>query len=226
MNEISLFDKTTPEIGMPGLGNTTMKKDEFLKLLVEQLKHQDPMSPMNSQDFASQLAQFSSLEQLTNMSGMMEESVQADLMLTQAINNTMATSFIGKNVYAAGDMITFTKDDPVDISFQLNGRAENVIVNVMDGAGNIVKGMELGALFEGKQSLTWDGKNTNGDEVPEGEYKIQVIALDANDDPVGTLTMVQGIITGIKYTDGTAVFVVNDEEIPFSNVIEITAPEG
>ena len=52
MNEIKLFDKTTPEIGMSRLGNTTMKKVEFLKLLVEQLKHQDPMSPMNSQDFA------------------------------------------------------------------------------------------------------------------------------------------------------------------------------
>ena len=116
MNEITLFDETTPDIGMSSLGNSTMKKDEFLKLLVEQLKHQDPMSPMNSQDFASQLAQFSSLEQLTNMSGMMEDSVQADLMLTQAINNTMATSFIGKNVSAAGDMITFSKDGPVDIS--------------------------------------------------------------------------------------------------------------
>ena len=226
MNEITLFDETTPDIGMSSLGNSTMKKDEFLKLLVEQLKHQDPMSPMNSQDFASQLAQFSSLEQLTNMSGMMEDSVQADLMLTQAINNTMATSFIGKNVSAAGDMITFSKDGPVDISFQLNSRAENVTVNVMDGAGNIVKGMKLGALSEGKQSHTWDGKNTNGDEVPEGEYKIQVIALDANDDPVGALTMVQGTITGVKYTDGTAVFVVNDEEIPFSSVIEITASEG
>ena len=226
MNEITLFNEQTPDIGMSSLGNSTMKKDEFLKLLVEQLKHQDPMSPMNSQDFASQLAQFSSLEQLTNMSGMMEDSVQADLMLTQAINNTMATSFIGKNVSAAGDTITFSKDGPVDISFQLNGRAENVTVNVIDGAGNIVKGMELGALSGGKQSHTWDGKNTNGDEVPEGEYKIQVIALDANDDPVSALTMVQGTITGVKYTDGTAVFVVNDEEIPFSSVIEITASEG
>ena len=128
MNEITLFDKTTPETGISGLGNSTMAKDEFLKLLVEQLKHQDPMSPMNSQDFASQLAQFSSLEQLTNMSGMMEESIQVDLMLTQAINNTMSASFIGKNVSAAGDTITFSKDGPVDISFQLNGQAENVIV--------------------------------------------------------------------------------------------------
>ncbi len=225
MNEIALFDKTLPETGITGMGKSIMAKDEFLKLLVEQLKHQDPMSPMNSQDFASQLAQFSSLEQLTNMSGMMEESMQVDLMLTQAINNTMAVSFIGKSVSASGDMITYTQDGPVDISFRLNGQAENVIVNVLDGAGNIVKGIELGALSEGKQSLSWDGKDTNGDEVPEGEYKVQVIALDFNGDPVGALTMVSGIITGIKYTDGTAVFVVNDEEIPFSKVFEITRSE-
>jgi flagellar basal-body rod modification protein FlgD len=225
MNEIALFDKANTATGITGLSNSTMAKDEFLKLLVEQLKHQDPMSPMNSQDFASQLAQFSSLEQLTNMSGMMEESMQVDLMLTQAINNTMAASFIGKSVSAAGDMITFSKDGPVEISFQLNGQAENVIVNVMDSAGNIVKGIELGTLSEGKQNFTWDGKDTNGDEVPAGEYKIQVIALDVNGDPVGALTMVKGIISGIKYTDGTAVFVVNDEEIPFNKVIEITGSE-
>ena len=225
MNEITLFDKTTPETGISGLGNSIMAKDEFLKLLVEQLKHQDPMSPMNSQDFASQLAQFSSLEQLTNMSGMMEESIQVDLMLTQAINNTMAASFIGKNVSAVGDTITFSKDGPVDISFQLNGQAENVIVNVVDGAGNIVKGIELGALSTGKHDVVWDGKNSDGNEVPEGEYKIQVIALDSQGDPVGTLTLVTGIITGIKYTDGTVVFVVNDEEIPFNKVIEITRSE-
>ena len=225
MNEITLFDKTTPETGISGLGNSTMAKDEFLKLLVEQLKHQDPMSPMNSQDFASQLAQFSSLEQLTNMSGMMEESIQVDLMLTQAINNTMSASFIGKNVSAAGDTITFSKDGPVDISFQLNGQAENVIVNVVDGAGNIVKGIELGALSTGMHDVVWDGKNTDGNEVPEGEYNIQVIALDSQGDPVGTLTLMTGMIPGIKYTDGTAVFVVNDEEIPFNKVIEITRSE-
>ena len=73
--------------------------------------------------------------------------------------------------------------------------------------------------------VVWDGKNTDGNEVPEGEYNIQVTALDSQGDPVGTLTLMTGMITGIKYTDGTAVFVVNDEEIPFNKVIEITRSE-
>lgn len=226
MNEISLFDKSTSQNSLSGLGKSTMEKEEFLKLLVEQLKHQDPMSPMNSQDFASQLAQFSSLEQLTNMSGMMEENMQVDLMLTQAINNTMAASFIGKSVSASGDTAILTKDNTVDIEFQLNGQAQKVHINILDGGGNIINNMKLGALPKGKHNIEWNGKNTSGDSVPEGEYRVQVIAMDAEGDPVGSLTMVKGIITGIKYTDGTAVFVVNDEEIPFNQVLEITQGEN
>jgi len=226
MNEISLFDKSSSQNPLSGLGKSTMEKEEFLKLLVEQLKHQDPMSPMNSQDFASQLAQFSSLEQLTNMSGMMEENMQVDLMLTQAINNTMAASFIGKSVSASGDTAILTNDNTVDIEFQLNDQAQKVHINILDGGGNIINNMKLGSLPKGKHNIEWNGKNTSGDPVPEGEYRVQVIAMDEEGDPVGSLTMVKGIITGIKYTDGTAVFVVNDEEIPFNQVLEITQGEN
>ena len=226
MNEISLFDQSTSQNSLSGFGKSTMEKEEFLKLLVEQLKHQDPMSPMNSQDFASQLAQFSSLEQLTNMSGMMEENMQVDLMLTQAINNTMAASFIGKSVSASGDTAILTKDNTVDIEFQLNGQAQKVHINILDSGGNIINNMKIGALPKGKHNIEWNGKNTSGDSAPEGEYRVQVIATDAEGNPVGSLTMVKGIITGIKYTDGTAVFVVNDEEIPFNQVLEITQGEN
>jgi flagellar basal-body rod modification protein FlgD len=226
MNEVSLLTNATNQSELTSLGNNSMKKDEFLKLLVEQLKHQDPMSPMNSQDFASQLAQFSSLEQLTNMSGMMEESMQVDLMLTQAINNTMATTFIGKGVSASGNRISYVKDQPVEISFQLNSQAENVSVNILDKAGNVINKIKLGATPKGVHHVDWNGETENGRDVPQGEYDFQIIAEDSNGDSVDYVPMIKGIITGIKYTDGTAVFVVNDKEIPFNQVIEINQIEN
>jgi len=226
MNEVSLLTNATNQSELTSLGNSSMKKDEFLKLLVEQLKHQDPMSPMNSQDFASQLAQFSSLEQLTNMSGMMEESMQVDLMLTQAINNTMATTFIGKGVSASGNRIYYVKDQPVEISFQLNRQAEKVSINILDNAGNVINEIKLGATSKGIHHVDWNGENLNGRSVPQGEYDFQIIAEDSNGDSVDYVPMINGIITGIKYTDGTAVFVVNDKEIPFNQVIEINQIEN
>ena len=90
---------------LAGQAGKTMEKDEFLKLLVTQLSHQDPLKPMESHEFASQLAQFSSLEQLQNMNGTMEESIMSDYMMTQSINNTLATTLIGKTAVANGNKI-------------------------------------------------------------------------------------------------------------------------
>lgn len=209
------------------LGQASMGKDEFLKLLVQQLKNQDPLSPMESQDFAAQLAQFSSLEQLTNMSGMMEESMNIDLMLTQAINNTMATSFIGKEVSAIGDSISLSEGEPVDLSFKLSDQAETVTVKVKDMAGNVIKEMEMGALSSGKHTIEWDGTNRNGESVPDGKYTFEVEALDSNEELVTAQTMIMGLITGIQYDKGGAVFIVDGNEIPFNQVLEITeASEG
>jgi len=202
-----------------------MGKDEFLKLLVHQLKNQDPLSPMESQDFAAQLAQFSSLEQLTNMSGMMEESIGIDLMLTQAINNTMATSFIGKQVSAVGDSITLAEGGTADLAFKLNGQAETVTVKVRNAAGDIVKEIEMGSLSSGKHSVEWDGTSRNGETLPAGKYTFEVEALDANEEVVSAITMIMGVITGIQYEGGGAVFVINGNEIPFNQVLEITEAE-
>ncbi|MBN4081299.1 hypothetical protein JYT44_02930 [Caldithrix abyssi] len=208
------------------LGQASMAKDDFLKLLIEQLKYQDPLSPMESQDFAAQLAQFSSLEQLKNMSGMMEESINVDLMLTQAINNTMATNFIGKSVAAVGDTINLKTGEAVDLTFKLKGQAETVKVKILDVAGNVVKEIEMGALSSGKHTLNWDGKNLYGETLPAGEYRFEIEALDANQEAVGSQTMILGMITGIKYGNSGAVFMVDGKEIPFNKVLEITQVEG
>ena len=83
-------------------GKSELGKDDFLKLMIEQMKNQDPLSPMEGTEFTAQLAQFSSLEQLSNMSDSLEQSINANYQLTQAVNNTMTAALIGKEVKLEG----------------------------------------------------------------------------------------------------------------------------
>ena len=88
----------------------TMGKEAFLKLLITQLQYQDPMNPADSTEFTAQLAQFSSLEQLQSMNEGLQMSLEADLMLGQLLNNTMATTLIGTGLNGT---VTYPTSDPL-----------------------------------------------------------------------------------------------------------------
>jgi flagellar basal-body rod modification protein FlgD len=203
-----------------GHAGNTMAKDEFLKLLVTQLSHQDPLKPMESHEFASQLAQFSSLEQLQNMNGTMEEGIMSDYMMTQSINNTLATTLIGKTAMASGNDITFS-GDPTDIQFKLNTAAETVTITIRDSAGNIVKTVTETGFSEGLNSIEWNGQNALGDTVTEGDYSYSVSAYDAHESTVGSTPLITGEIEGITFKDGGIVLMINGQTISLNEVLEI-----
>ncbi len=203
------------------LNRTTMEKDDFLKLLIAQLSHQDPLSPMDNQEFAAQLAQFSSLEQLAGINFNLEQSIQMDILLTQAINNTLATTIIGKEVKAVGSSFKLDAEGSVDLTFRLDDFADDVEVVITDDAGNVVRRLSANALSEGEHSLGWDGKNADGEAVPEGEYHFAVTATRADGEDISVTPLITGTITGVRYENGSAVLLVGDREIPFGSVLEI-----
>jgi flagellar basal-body rod modification protein FlgD len=198
-----------------------MGKQEFLQMLVAQLRHQDPLSPMESQQFASQLAEFSSLEELSNIDDSVSQGVDVDLVLTQAINNTLATTLIGKNVLAYGDRIVLDNSDSVDYSFNLAGSAEEVEVTIYDENGTAVQTISMKTLSEGNHTFSWDGKNKQGERLPEGNYTFDVTAKDSDGNLVVASTISKGLVSAVKYQDGIAVLIVNGKEIKFSDVLEI-----
>ncbi len=195
--------------------------EEFLTLLVTQLKNQDPLAPMESHQFTSQLAQISSLEQLVSIDGNIEDGISADMVLSQAINNTLAATLIGRDVTAIGNSIELKSGESTDIHFSLAGFAEEVEVQVYDQAGNLVRTIEAGALASGKHSVAWDGENDNGEEFPEGNYSFSVKAKDASGGDVATRPLVVGLISSVRFEGGSAVLMVNGREIAFSSVLEI-----
>ena len=100
MNQV-LPTSQRPTGALPNIGNVVgsaqEQKADFLNLLVTELRHQDPLNPMDSQAFASQLAQFSTLEELQNIGVKLDNALESDMILSQSINNTMAATLIGRD---------------------------------------------------------------------------------------------------------------------------------
>lgn len=208
------------------LNPTGMGRDAFLRLLIEQMKNQDPLNPMESQDFASQLAQFSSLEELRGINDNLNQGIQIDMLLTRAINNTMSANFVGKSVKAVGNTLSYSGSGDATLAFRLASDADHMKVSIKDDTGKVVRTLELKNYTAGDQSIEWDGKDSDGEQMAEGSYTFEVEAYDANEASISVDTFTFGRITGVRYEGGNTMLVVNGVEIPFSQIIEITQGES
>ncbi|OQY15722.1 MAG: hypothetical protein B6I32_05930 [Desulfobacterium sp. 4572_20] len=192
-------------------------KDDFLNLLVTQLRHQDPLSPMESAEFTSQLAQFSSLEQMSNVNTNLEL-----LQLYQAsINNSQAVGFIGKTIKAVGNSIGVADGVADQIHFDLDKDASAVIAHIYDSHKNLVKTIQPGGLNAGVQSVEWDATNNDGNKVPDGTYTFEVIATDTDQKPVSVTTLITASVSGVSFKDGTTYLLAGNQEIPIGSVFEV-----
>jgi len=198
-------------------GDSTLGKDAFLHLLVTQLRHQDPLSPMESTQFTAQLAQFSSLEQLSSVN----ENLGILQIYQASINNSQAVGFIGKTVKASGDSVYLTEDVPAEMHFELAGEASEVFIHIYDSKGNFVKTMECRSLNAGEQSIEWDGTDDEGNELPEGTFTFEVIATDADGEKIAATTFMVNKVTGVTFKDGITYLLAGDLMIPIGNVVEV-----
>ncbi|UCD16224.1 MAG: flagellar hook assembly protein FlgD [Candidatus Zixiibacteriota bacterium] len=200
-------------------------KEDFLRLLVTQLTHQDPLEPMEDQEFIAQLAQFSSLEQLQNMNSVLGESVQWDYLQMQTINNTMATSLIGKDVKASYNNVYLAETNEPQISFATDRFAQSVRVDIKNAEGFVVRTLTLDDVPPGDLSLKWDGRDGNSNRLESGLYSIEISAYDANGRRFTPATYVTGRVEGVVYRQGAAYLKVNGLEIGLANVEAIMEPD-
>jgi len=199
---------------------STMGKDDFLSLLVTQMQHQDPMNPMQSADFAAQLAQFSSLEQLTNINSNLENSLAANSLLSGSINNALSATFIGKEVRATGDAFGYTGSGSVKLGYSLDVSAASTVVKIMDSAGNVIRTVS-GDTSKGQNTMTWDGKNDRGETVGMGSYTFKVESKDSAGDALAVSTSIYGKVAGVRFKSSGSVFVIDGVEISLANIVEI-----
>ncbi len=173
-------------------------KEDFLKLLVTQLKAQDPLNPQDGTEFVAQLAQFTSLERLVNI----EDGLGNVAMASMSTNATMASSLIGKTVRSTGNDFSYD-GAPTTLHFDLGGEAKTVTVAIKDESGNTVETLTTTGE-EGDNSVTWDGNlhdaEGNVTPAPKGKYSFEVDARDADGNPISATTAVLERVTAVHFT--------------------------
>ena len=191
-------------------GSTELGKDDFLNLMITQMKYQDPLNPMDSNEYAAQLAQFSSLEQLTNLNNSVNESIDINYLLTQSINNTMTATLIGKNVKLSTNSVTINGQESADIGYNLPSDASDVTVSIYDNYGKLVRTIKSDKKLSGDSKLTWDFTDNNGKKLGNGQYTFEVNATSMNGTEMHISSYLIGKIDGVRFTEnGTSLMIGN-----------------
>jgi flagellar basal-body rod modification protein FlgD len=202
----------------------TLGRDDFLQLLVTKLEYQDPLNPMEDEDFIAQLAQFSSLEQMKNIADGIASSNEWDYLQMQSINNTMAAGLIGKDVKASyGGVVVDGETDPT-VTFTNSVYASEVTLTIKDSTGNVVRRLTMDNVQAGLNSLTWDGRDSLGNSVEEGYYVVEAAALDGAGALFTPSLSLVGTVESITYRDGAAYLKVRGVEISLGDVTAVGEP--
>jgi flagellar basal-body rod modification protein FlgD len=195
--------------------------DDFLRLLTTQLQNQDPLNPMDSNEFTNQLVQFSQVEQQINTNQKLDSLVS--LHLSSSIS--AALGYVGMDAsYVSNDVYV---DGPGDqkITYSLAEAAIKTKLNVLDDKGNSVYTQDLSGAV-GKNTVVWNGKDKDGNVVPAGTYTLRIDALNANDKTVKSTVVVQGRVRGIETQDGQIFLLVGDRAVPMANVLNAAVPKS
>ncbi|NGP87397.1 flagellar hook assembly protein FlgD [Fodinibius halophilus] len=198
-------------------GNKKLGQDQFLKLLVAQMKNQDPINPMDGKEFASQLAEFNSVEQLVGVNKGISSLKDTQEMMRVEMTNSMAASLTGKNVRALSNKVNLDAGGSADVNFELNNNAENVEIVVKDASGSTVRTESLNGGSSGENSWTWDGRDNDGRSVAEGQYNVEIKATNG-DNSVKSRMFTEGTANRIRFSGDGVLISVDGVEVPIGNI--------
>ena len=188
--------------------------NQFLQLLTTQLQNQDPLSPLDTNQFTQQLVQFSQVEQLLNMNS----SLNTLISLQQSSQASDALNFVGANVVVNGSISqmsggqatwTFAADKPAAAT-----------INITNASGQLVFSQNT-TLNAGAQTFNWNGLDNNGNRQPDGAYTISITAQDANGQPVSVSTDVQGVVTSVDMTKVPPVLNIGSQSFTLNQIKQV-----
>ncbi|HEY4135469.1 MAG TPA: flagellar hook capping FlgD N-terminal domain-containing protein [Alphaproteobacteria bacterium] len=193
--------------------------ESFLQLLTTQLKYQDPLSPMDSTQFTSQLAQFATVEQGINTNSNLESL----LTLTRSNQAATALSYIGKTVEATGNVNTLT-DKGAEYKYTLDRQSSATTIVIRNSANQVVYSTN-GENEAGTYDFKWDGKDSNGNLQPAGAYSISVTTTDGDGNSGTAPTFIAGVIDGADMSGDSVNVMIGSVVVPFENIVTLRNPE-
>ena len=200
-------------------GPGALDKEDFLKLLVTQLQYQDPLDPLDAQDFASQLAEFTALEQQVNTNALIEQQIEMSSAAMIESQNSVAIGLIGTGIVAEGDSLFLTgaANEP---AFVATSGTATVTLNVTDTNGSVVLTTTAPVSGEGIHRIDLGAETAN---LPPGRYTLDV-EVAGDDESIRARALTSGVVQGVRWGDLGPVLVVGEQEVPLSRVLEITNP--
>jgi flagellar basal-body rod modification protein FlgD len=211
----------SPTAGNSAANTAEGGRDIFLRLLVAQLEHQDPMSPMENANFTAQLAQFSTLEQIEAMNKSLTALISTQESLSSQQANMQAASLIGKDVQVRNDTVEVKNGKWSSLAYTLPGNAAEVSINIFDQAGQLRQSLKETNQAAGEHSVPRYGDDKQVTQLPDGSYRVQVTVQDALGQSVPIDTMYQGRVEGVAYVDNQAHFLMGGRRVAFSDIIGI-----
>jgi len=193
--------------------NAALGQEQFLTLLVAQLQNQDPLNPSDPTDFTAQLAQYSQLEQLFNLNDSMDQLTAA----TYSSQLYGALSLIGQEVVVENDQFTLG-DNPVQVGYRIDGNITEASLVIKNSSGQVVTTLNATDLSAGNHFLTWDGKDSSGNNMAPGTYSVSITAKNANGSSATLTPLVRSQVTGIDLSGTQAKIVTALGEFRLSSV--------
>ncbi|HXW97620.1 MAG TPA: flagellar hook capping FlgD N-terminal domain-containing protein [Gemmatimonadales bacterium] len=205
---------STPAPAPTGTGSSAMGEQQFLQLLITQLKNQDPMNPSSPDQFASELAQFSSLEAMQNIQTILQNQSATSQLSTLALKADLGASFIGRRVLAAGNQIELPQDGPASATVDIGPGGGDTVITVTDASGAQVLKQDLGYVGTGRQVLKLGN-------LPAGTYSYSVTTTAASGSAVPVTTYTTGVVDGVAFQNGTVILQAGSLSIPIDNAVEV-----
>jgi len=175
-------------------------QNQFLTLLIAQLKNQDPTNPMDNSQLTTQLAQINTLAGIENLNTTMS-SISGQINTNQSVQNTL---LIGHGVMVPGDAILVGEEVTTPFGFETDTTASSVTATIKDSNGNVVAQLDLGAMNAGTHTFQWDGTLTDDSAAPAGKYSV---SIDASNDTgaIHTTSLTYAMVYGVNPTANGAV---------------------
>lgn len=201
--------------------NTGLGQDAFMKMFLAQMTNQNPLDPMDNTEFTAQLAQFSSLEKLTQIA----DSLDGIGRLEAAYSKTQALSYLGKEVTVKGATMPVLAGYSNSIMFDVDS-VSYVYMRIIAPNGTVVANRDLGSKAAGiTHEVTWDGLDDSGNFVADGAYTVNLYAYDANGNVLSVNNQhVTGIVTGYEVSGGTTYLLLGDASVNIDKIVNVRLP--